>query len=44
MQEALDSKYVNKNGLRMPYKLSDLRYDLKHGWLAIDVYADDAKA
>jgi hypothetical protein len=44
VQEALDSKYVNKNGLRVPYKLSDLRYDLKRGWLAIDVYADDADA
>ena len=31
VQEALNSKYVNKNGLWVLYKLSDLQYDLKCG-------------
>ena len=44
VQEALDSKYVNKNSLCVLYKLLDLQYDLKRGWLAINMYADDADA
>ena len=40
VQEALHSKYLNEVGLPVRYTVADLRYDLKCGWLALDVHAD----
>ena len=36
VQEALSAKYLNE----VRYTVADLRYDLKCGWLVLDVHAD----
>ena len=40
VQEALNAEYPNEVRSPVRYTVADLRYDLKCGWLALDVHAD----